>query len=211
MKFEKINKDKIKVTINTDDLANNDIDLHSFMSDSEETHSLFLDVLDKAEKDLGFVTKDYNLRVETIADSDGFFILTITRLLDDNDTVTTISSFRKKPKAKIKSNQITASLIYKFNNFDDFCDFTYIYLNDISNKRTKISQDSTLIFYNNEYYLVLNNINTKFKGLKKTIAELTEFASYIDYSDVLVAKLSECGKTIFEHNAFESCKKYFAN
>lgn len=37
MKFEKISKDKIKVTINIDDLNKKDIDLHSFMADSDET------------------------------------------------------------------------------------------------------------------------------------------------------------------------------
>ena len=49
MKFEKVNNDKIKITISSDDLEANNIDFHSFMSNSNETQSLFLSVLDKAE------------------------------------------------------------------------------------------------------------------------------------------------------------------
>ena len=41
MKFEKVSKDKIKITLNYEDLIENNIDYHSFMSDSNETHSLF--------------------------------------------------------------------------------------------------------------------------------------------------------------------------
>ena len=59
MKFEKINDDKIKITLSSADLEANDLDLHSFMSDSSETQSLFLSVLDKAEKDYGFITDNY--------------------------------------------------------------------------------------------------------------------------------------------------------
>ena len=33
MKFEKVNKDKMRVTLSRDDLEANDIDFHSFMSD----------------------------------------------------------------------------------------------------------------------------------------------------------------------------------
>ncbi len=75
MKFEKISKDKIKVTISIDDLDKNDIDFNSFMADSEETQSLFLDVLDTAERDYGFITQNYDLKIETIALSDRNFYI----------------------------------------------------------------------------------------------------------------------------------------
>ena len=51
MKFEKVNDNKIKITLNMDDLKANDIDFHSFMSNSGETESFFLAVLDKAERE----------------------------------------------------------------------------------------------------------------------------------------------------------------
>lgn len=79
MKFEKVNNDKMKITLSSADLEANDIDFHSFMSNSNETQSLFLAVLDKAERDYGFSTENYQLKVETLALDNGNFILTITR------------------------------------------------------------------------------------------------------------------------------------
>ena len=52
MKFEKINDDKIKITLSSADLEANDLDLHSFMSDSSETQSLFLILKNRKTKDL---------------------------------------------------------------------------------------------------------------------------------------------------------------
>ena len=80
MKFEKHNENKIRITLNTQDLVDKNIDFHSFMSNSQESQNLFLDMLDEAEKKIGFVTKDYKLRIEALAMSDGNFILTITIL-----------------------------------------------------------------------------------------------------------------------------------
>ena len=79
MKFEKLNENKIRITLNTQDLIEKNIDFHSFMSNSQESQNLFLDMLDEAEKKVGFITKDYKIKIEALALSDGNFILTITR------------------------------------------------------------------------------------------------------------------------------------
>lgn len=52
MKIEKLNDDKIRITLNLKDLEENHIDFHTFMSNSIESQELFLDMLDKAEKEL---------------------------------------------------------------------------------------------------------------------------------------------------------------
>lgn len=66
MKFEKVNNDKIKITLNSKDLEANDIDFHSFMSNSSQTQSLFLAVLDKAERDYGFLQITINLKLKLL-------------------------------------------------------------------------------------------------------------------------------------------------
>ena len=43
MRFEKINEDKIRITLNHEDLLKKDIDFHSFMANSIESQDLFLD------------------------------------------------------------------------------------------------------------------------------------------------------------------------
>ena len=59
MRIEKITENKIRIILN--------IDLHSFMSNSIESQDLFYDMLDKAEKEIGFKTKDYKLMIEALA------------------------------------------------------------------------------------------------------------------------------------------------
>lgn len=52
MKIEKLSDDKIRITLNIDDLKENDIDFQSFMSNSIESQDLFMDMLEKAEKEV---------------------------------------------------------------------------------------------------------------------------------------------------------------
>ena len=67
MRIEKLTENKIRIILNLDDLKENNIDLHSFMSSSIETQDLFFYMLDKAEKEIGFRTKDYKLMIEALA------------------------------------------------------------------------------------------------------------------------------------------------
>ena len=67
MQIEKLNENKIRITLNLQDLKENNIDLHSFMANSIESQDLFYNMLDKAEKEVGFETKDYKLMIEALA------------------------------------------------------------------------------------------------------------------------------------------------
>ena len=63
MKIEKLNENKIRVTFNNLDLKKNNMDVHSFMSNSIESQSLFLNILDEAEREVGFITDNYKLSI----------------------------------------------------------------------------------------------------------------------------------------------------
>lgn len=208
MKFEKVNNDKIKITLSSADLEANDISFHSFMSDSRETQSLFLSVLDKAERDYGFSTDNYQLKVETMALDNGNFILTITRSRVSDATETT--SERKKFRVSRKMPSLTsASLIYKFNSFEDFCDFIkYISSSELVDI-DKVSKSSMLYCYNTYYYLIFNNINAKYPHLKALYSSITEFGTYVDYSDTLAAKLHESATLVIKDHVIKVCTKYF--
>ena len=85
MKFEKLNNDKIRIILNLQDLEDNNIDYQSFMSNSSDSQKLFLEMLDEAEEQIGFTTKDYKLMIEALATLNGDFIITVTRFLPDLD------------------------------------------------------------------------------------------------------------------------------
>ena len=95
MKIEKLTENKIRITLNLSDLEEEHIDLHSFMSNSAESQALFCSLLNKAEKEVGFYTKDYKLMIEAIAVPEGNFILTVTRLPEKEQVKKTIKNKKK--------------------------------------------------------------------------------------------------------------------
>ena len=208
MKFEKVNNDKIKITISSADLEANDIDFHSFMSNSNETQSLFLSVLDKAEKDYGFSTDNYQLKVETLALDNGNFILTITRSRVPNASDGNTEKKKFKVSRKIPS-LTSASLIYKFNSFEDFCDFIEFLSSSELSDIDKVWNSSMLCCHNSYYYLRFNNIKVKYPYLKSMYSAVTEFATYVNYSDALAAKLHESATLVIKNHVIKTCTKYF--
>ena len=201
MQIEKLNENKIRITLNLEDLKEKNIDLHSFMSSSIESQDLFYDMLDKAEKEIGFKTKNYKLMIEALAIPEGNFVLTVTRFLSEKEE-------NKKLKVKRKNICPEDNLsIYRFNTFDDylgFCNYIQKHLN--STTYTQLEQTS-LYKYNSKYYLCINNICLgNFKYIHYSIIE---FAAYITNSSLFERKLIEYGKVIFKTNAINECIKAF--
>ena len=64
MKFEKLNENKIRVTLTIQDLVEKEIDFHIFMSNPIESQHILLDMLEEAKKETGFDPEDSNLKVE---------------------------------------------------------------------------------------------------------------------------------------------------
>ena len=73
MKIEKLNENKIRITLDLSDLKEKNIDFHSFMSNPIESQSLFLDMLETAEKEVGFITRNYQLSIDALATSNRRF------------------------------------------------------------------------------------------------------------------------------------------
>ena len=203
MHIEKLNENKIKITLNLDDLKENNIDLHSFMSNSIESQDLFYDMLDKAEKEVGFETKNYKLMIEALAIPEGKFILTVTRFSPEKEQ-------KKKVRARRRSIVSESKLsIYKFNNFEDyitFCDYARKRLNDSTYTKLK---KSTLYKYNSKYYLRIQINNLDLNTFKAIHCLIIEFAVLISNSDIFERKLIEYGNVIFKSNAILNCVKAF--
>ncbi len=208
MRIEKLNENKIRIFLNTKDLQENNIDLHDFMSNSEETQDLFLEMLNKAETEVGFKTNNYKLIIEALASSDGNFILTVTRVKPETNDILKMPSLRPKIKKHlIKPNKMLS--IYLFNTFDEFCDFcTYMKTRSTQEYLNKF-KNTSLVFYKNNYYLILNNLKLDIPELKKFSCIISEFSNKIKSDALFERKLKEYGKTIISKNAISTCLKYF--
>lgn len=208
MKFEKLNEDKIRITLDIKELQDKDIDYQSFMSYSTDTQKLFLDMLDEAEEKIGFKTKDYKIMIEALATVDGEFILTVTRVLpntyDDNLKKKNIHFKRKNERLT------TSSAIYSFNTFDDFSDFcSYLTSNSLL-KLDKIAKNFTLYTYKNKYYLLISNIDLNFTNLKTFYYTISEFGHFVSNPEVFKNLLFEHGTLIIKKNAIKNTLKYFS-
>lgn len=213
MKIEKLNENKIRIILNIDDLAERDIDYHSFMSNSIESQSIFLDMLHKAEKEVGFHTDDCRVMIEALALHDGTFVFTITKYARDENPIKT-RELVKKPKSLHIKRKIpmpeNSRLICSFEDFDTFCDFCS-YIQNASKKRELeiISNFSSLFEYNSKYYLVLRKLSTNSKTDNFICSSLSEFAHFIENPELFERKLIEHGKIIMVKNAIITCIENF--
>ena len=208
MKIEKLTENKIRIILNIDDLMENNIDLQSFMSNPSKAQSFLGDILNQAEQEVGFVTKDCKIMIEALASSDGNFVFTITKFTPSNDSDTV-----KKKKLKFKKKSIDISStrsIYSFSSFEEFCNLCENLSNSLLSNLNDFSRDISLYLYNNTYYLIINNINTNFPNIQGFYAVLSEFAKLVNHSSNFEAKLKEHGKVIIKKNAIKKGISYFA-
>lgn len=188
MKIEKLNENKIRFIFNHSDLKENNVDVHSFMANSIESQSLFLSMLDKAEQEIGFITDNYKLSIEALALSNGSFIITVTRIEKEALKSTRVQARRKTYQ------EPCSVLIYKFSNFDDFCNFQNFLSVSLPNLLNSFLESNSLYQYENSFFLILENID--FKEAITLSSAISEFAIGVDYSDLVVHKIKECGKLV---------------
>ena len=210
MKIEKLTENKIRVIINDEDLKQNHTDLHTIMTKSLENQGLFLNILSKAEKEVGFYTENCKLLIEAFSTPDDMFVFTITKY-NETDFKDILPNTPKKLTVKTKSVNINNSnSIYKFDSFDEFCNFC----NCINNKNqfeiNKLSKHISLYLYNDTYYLILSNININYKNIKIFYNTISEFGKFVSNSNTFKTKLIEHGNSIIKKNAISIGIKYFS-
>lgn len=199
MQFEKINEDKIRIIFNIQDLKEKNINYHDFMANSITSQTIFLDMLNQAEKEIGFVTNNYQLMIEALASSDGSFVLTVTRSKESKEKG--VRKLKAKPKLLSLKDPLP-TLIYKFNNFDDFYDLCNFITEEHTSKLSKTFSKAILYSYNNDIYLLLKTSpKAEIKEVKYIISLVNEFSNnLVQTSEIFQNKLTEYGKVIVKNN-----------
>lgn len=195
MKIEKLNENKLKITLSSEDLKARNIDIQSFIYNSPESQDLFWDVMREAEKEYGFNVDESMVYVEAAATTSGVFTLTVTKTANSLNQSSLKPRLRKQ-NYKLKRKSVNTPLdnsIYKFTSFDDICDFC-------KNSNIDDITDTTLYELNSEYYLFVSNVPT---------SNILEYATRERNTDIFIAKLSEYGKKIIEKDALKIIAKNF--
>lgn len=210
MKFEKLNDNKIRIILNNQDLIDKNIDYNSFMSNSIEAQDLFLSMLEEAEEKVGFVTRDYKIKIEALAMDSGEFVVIVTRFTSDEDTKALSTMKNKKITARRKlSIPKSEYLIYVFNSFDDVCKFSN-YITQFENL-SSVAKSVILYTYKSKYYLSFSKLNLNHPKIKNFYTLVTEFGIYVNNPDLFIHKLSERGNILIKNNAIKTCSTYFSN
>lgn len=208
MKIEKLTEDKIRVIVNSEDLKNNNLDYQTIMEKPIESQKLFLEMLLKAEKEVGFYTEGCKLLVEAFSSSDGFFVFTITKYVEK--TLHSPNKPKVTPRKKMKKvNPKSTTSIYKFSSFEEFCEFCTCIHTKTNFSSKQLSKNISLYLYHDIYYLVLSNINTTYEQIRTFYSTISEFATLTSHSETFKMKLFEHGKIIMKKNAIETGIKYF--
>lgn len=156
MQIEKINNNKLEVILSANDLKENNIDIHSFLSNSSETQNLFFNILDLAEKKYNFVVDEDKFMVESINLDENLFLITITKLSVSED----------------KNNK---SLVYRVDSFDEFYELTKIIHNTNNSKNIHIYK------YKNSYFFIFENLfDSKIIGYFNEYGTIQNFCSYLE-------------------------------
>lgn len=203
MKIEKLTENKIRVVFKLEELSDKNMNLYDFMADNSKSKNFFVDILNRAEKEVGFFTKDCKLLIEAFSSLDDVFVFTITKYVVDN---------KKRKLVKISKKQTALSLdspIYCFSSFEEFCDLCS-FLNKSKLPLTNIAKQISLYIYNDTYYLIFSKLNLTYKYLRTLLSYLSEFATVLKNSKGFDAKLFEHGKVLIRKNAFLTGIRYFS-
>lgn len=195
MKIEKISDNKLKIVLTKQDLIDKHIDIKNLNPNSMESQNLFFDLLQEIESYHDFDLEDSQILLEGVSTTNGSMILTITKRNDD------FIETKKAPKLIVKkkrrnTNLANTEFIYKFDNLDNFIDFSS------SIKTLPKKYINTLYKLKENYYLTLKIANIKEDSYKNVFLQLSDYAEtmpYINYKN----KLTEYGEIIIKNSAIQ--------
>lgn len=118
---------------------------------------------------------------------------------------------RKKLHIKRKNPAFEKTkTIYSFESFDTFCDFcTFLNKSAYRDRLPELAKESILYEYGSSFYLIFTDINLDAEIVNFVCPAITEFAHFVDNSELFEKKISEYGKMIIEKDALSTCIKHF--
>ncbi len=189
MKIEKISDYKVKITINSIDLEERNINMDDLVYNSPKAQELFWDILYQAYVEQGFEVKDEQLVVEAIPNSRDTFVIIITKYRNRQLLKPGPNKFIKGSDAK-KSTK-PKEVCFSFHDLEDIICLSKRIIDSFRG-------DSSAYRHEDTYYLVLKPYDTYPNLSVETIAE--EYGMRCKTVEMF---LREYGKTLIENSAVE--------
>ena len=197
MRIERIDENKIKITVCGDDVRNWNVDLKNFTENTREAQDMFRFALKQAEQDVDFTVGQSQLLVETMPDEDNGFVLIVSKI--ESQAALSEALIRAGKQAKTaefktrrRSRNVPLLRIFKFSDFEDVC-------KGIEEVYTLYMGGSRLFKYQGEFYLELSPIDAY--GFFEVENILSEFSRKAAQPLTLQGVLNEHGKLLIEKSA----------
>ncbi len=212
MKFEKINNNKLKIELTTDDLVAENLQVTDLAYGNEKTRELFHKLMERAIREVDFTIDDKPLLVEAIPKSATLIELYITKI-DENEqnnafnklkeTVQKKSSVDTTTEDVLQTNDIQPKetqkrskiIFYSFNKLDDVIDATKA-ISDIFDGKSEL-------YKTGETYLLFLN-SKKINDINKLLYILDDFGTYSGNDKVTKAFLTETAQKIIKKDAVQN-------
>lgn len=208
MKIEKVNENIIRVAVSLHDLDERNIDFSSLNYNSPAAQELFWDMMEMAENQFGFTAQESQLIFEAWPDSKDGYIVTITKV-EENDDFESIHKFIKSKyknsdlKAKRKTRKLCSTvIIYVFNSFNDLVALS-------KRLNTSYSGDSSIYKLSKMYYLVLTRMSASQNTISMWENIISEYGSKIYNVNVYEGYLNEYSEKIYEQNALKILNNFY--
>lgn len=206
MKVEKINNNKVKITLTFEELEKRDINIKDIEKNSEIAKNLFVDLIEESNIDEEFEFEDSQLLIEASSDNNNLFVVTITKV-DNMPDLRKYSLLEKKVKNSKKSKSIVTnykvdSFIYSFKSIDNI-----LALCENAKDEKLFFGKNSLYKYNDIYFLIFANSSIKNKKFLKTFVFLSEYCeNYYSYN-MFSSAIKEKSKLIIANNALQTLSK----
>lgn len=153
MKIEKLDGNKVKVDVTSDDLLNLNLNVDSLTPDSPELHAFLFQIMEKVKKETGFNPYSGQIVVEATPTGEGITLMVtrIGRQLQKKKT-----SY-KKVRA-VKKVPAREDRVYAFEVFDELCEA-------VKAADEALFLHGALYEYRKVHYLILENIDDRAHAL----------------------------------------------
>jgi adapter protein MecA 1/2 len=208
MKIERIDENKIKVTLSLDDLHERNIDLSALSYNSPQAQQLFMDMMNIAESEYGFLIGDSQIFIEAVPTPPEGFEIIVTKVEDDKE----FESIHKYIKNRLKKSDLSSKKRNKkvstnifvccFTGFEDLCQA-------VNHIAPMYIGCSSLYKYKDNYYLVIYKNYKDGLSFKPVESTLNEFGTAVAGNIFLEGLLDEHGEKLIEDNAVDVISSYF--
>ena len=191
MEIKQLREDKFEVILHKEDLEKFNIEFLQFMSMKVEELEFFPIILNYIDKISSFSLKNKKIIFETFFIDNSYFLIefyVIGILSSDGNFLPKIG--------KDFSVSSKVPLIFSFSSFDDICDFCN-YLSNIEDQRfSSLVSFLELFKYKDDYFLILKDSIFSTDLFDFACLQISEFASFVSCSDILLSKIQELGSNI---------------